>query len=361
MKRHITTITLVLSHTIACHALDYEQIAATQATTNAEAGPRHVVERTIPVPEEGVSKPMQDLIAAPYTPFFNTHPKNAHEWKSLIDATNQTWISLNQGVQAQMKVKITPTSFSGVKAYIIEPNEIPDKNKNRLLVHVHGGGYVFGGGEAGLGEAMLMAGIGGFKVISIDYRMPPDHPFPAALDDAITVWKDVVKTNDPKKMGIFGSSTGGGLTLAMILRAKAEELPLPAAIAPGTPWADLTETGDSYRTNEWIDNILVTWNGWLGDAAKLYAGDHDLKDPYLSPIYGDFKGFPPTILTTGTRDLFLSNTVRTHRKLRQAKVKADLNVYEGQSHAQFMDDPSIPEVQEAFSDIAAFFDKQLGR
>ncbi len=98
---------------------------------------------------------------------------------------------------------------------------------------------------------------------------------------------------NPRNMAIFGTSTGGAMTLAMVLRAKTEHLPLPAAIAPGTPWSDLTKTGDSYMTNEWIDNVLVTWDGWLGRAAVLYANGHDMKDPQLSPIYGDFTGFPP--------------------------------------------------------------------
>ena len=118
--------------------------------------------------------------------------------------------------------------------------------------------------------------------------------------------------------------------------------------------------GDTYETNEWVDNILVTWDGWLGRAAKLYANGTDLKNPYISPIYGDFSGFPPAILTSGTRDLFLSNTVRTHRKLRRAGVEADLNVYEGQSHAQYGFDPNAPETKEAFTDIANFFDRHLG-
>ncbi|RYY14716.1 MAG: alpha/beta hydrolase, partial [Alphaproteobacteria bacterium] len=168
-------------------------------------------------------------------------------------------------------------------------------------------------------------------------------------------------TTDPRKTAIFGTSTGGGMTLAMVLRAKAEGLPLPAAIAPGTPWADLTETGDTYATNEWVDNILVTWKGWLGRAALLYAAGHDLKDPMLSPIYGDFSGFPPAILTSGTRDLFLSNTVRTHRKLRRAGVEADLNVYEGMSHAEYALNADAPETKEAFTDIATFFDKHLAK
>jgi acetyl esterase/lipase len=134
---------------------------------------------------------------------------------------------------------------------------------------------------------------------------------------------------------------------------------LPAAIAPGTPWSDIAKIGDTYETNEWVDNVLVTWDGWLGRAALLYAAGRDLKDPQLSPIYGDFANFPPTILTSGTRDLFLSNTVRTHRKLRRAGVRADLHVYEGQSHAQYGFNADAPETKEAFTEIARFFDQHL--
>ena len=165
----------------------------------------------------------------------------------------------------------------------------------------------------------------------------------------------------PKNMAIFGTSTGGAMTLAMVLRAKAENLPLPGAIAPGTPWSDIDKVGDTYETNEWVDNILVTWDGWLGRAAKLYANGTDLKDPYISPIYGDFSGFPPAILTSGTRDLFLSNTVRVHRKMRAAGVEAELVVFEGQSHAQYAADPFAPETKEHFEEVARFFDKHLAR
>ena len=245
--------------------------------------------------------------------------------------------------------------------FIVTPAKIPPENRRRLLVHVHGGGYVFGPGEAALPEAIMMAGFGGFKVISVDYRMPPDHPYPAAMDDAMAVWRAAIKMANPRNMAVFGTSTGGAMTLALVLRAKTEKLPLPAAIAPGTPWSDIAKIGDSYETNEWIDNVLVTWDGWLGRAALLYANGHDLKDPQLSPIYGDFTGFPPTILTSGTRDLFLSNTMRTHRNLRRAGVVAELHVYEGQSHAQYGFNVDAPETKEAFTEIAQFFDRHLGK
>jgi acetyl esterase/lipase len=122
----------------------------------------------------------------------------------------------------------------------------------------------------------------------------------------------------------------------------------------------LTNTGDSYFTNEGVDNALVSYEPVLGAAARLYAAGVDLKDPRLSPVYGSFRGFPPTLLTTGTRDLFLSNTVRVHRKLREAGVESRLEVYEAQSHAQYLVDPTAPESKEALQDIASFFDAHLG-
>ena len=125
--------------------------------------------------------------------------------------------------------------------------------------------------------------------------------------------------------------------------------------------SDLTGTGDSFSTNFMVDNVLVGSDGRCDAMAKLYANGHDLKDPMLSPVYGDMTGFPPTLLTTGTRDLLLSNTVRVHRKLRQAGVRADLHVYEGQSHAQYMRDANAPETRETYEEIAKFFGEHLGR
>ena len=124
-----------------------------------------------------------------------------------------------------------------------------------------------------------MAGFGRFKVLSIDYRRPPEFPYPAALDDSVAAWKGALKMAEPKNMAIFGTSAGGALTLSTILRAKQEGLPLPGAIAPGTPMSDLTKTGDSFYTNFMVDNVLVGSDGRCDAMAKLYANGHDLKDP----------------------------------------------------------------------------------
>lgn len=323
-------------------------------------GPREVPAKTLPVPDS-VSPEMQKLIAAPLTPTWNMIPNTPEGWKAQVSAGAAASMRGLPALREALRVKVEPMTIDGVKAHMVTPETIPPENRNRLLVHIHGGCFVSLPGESGTGEAIFMAGFGRFKVISVDYRMPPDHPYPAALDDAMTVWKAATKMAAPKNMAIFGSSAGGNLTLAMILRAKQDNLPLPGAIAPGTPMSDLTNVGDSFRTNAMLDNVLVAPDASCDKRAALYTNGRDLKDPMLSPVYGDMRGFPPAILTTGTRDLLLSSTVRVHRKLRQAGVEAVLQVFEGQSHAHYYRDVSAPETKEAFDEIARFFDKHLGK
>lgn len=334
--------------------------AVAPAPARPDPAPRQVPARLLPVPDT-VSPAMRGLIAAPLPPGWDAIPQTPEAWRRLAAQSAAEVMPHLPRLKAFLGVSVAATTLAGVPVFVVTPDELPPENRGRVLVHLHGGGYVLYPGEAGAGEAMLMAGFGRFKVISVDYRMPPDHPFPAALDDAVAVWRAVAGATDPRNTAVFGSSAGGGLTLALVLRAKREGLPLPAAIAPGTPWSDMSGDGDSYAANAFVDNVLVSDAGWLGAAARLYAGPHDVRDPLLSPVRGDLRGFPPAILTSGTRDLFLSNTVRVHRALRRVGVEAVLQVFEGQSHAQYLADPYAPEAREAFEEIARFFDAHLGR
>jgi epsilon-lactone hydrolase len=342
--------------TVACVAF----APAAQAQTDAAPSPRDVPARSIPVPSD-VSPQMQKIIAAPLRDGWNTPPSTGEGWRKLADTAAAATIATLPAMRERLHVTVQPTTIDGVKAYIVTPAVIPPRNRNRLLIQVHGGCYVLGPGEAATTEAIMMAGFGHYKVISVDYRMPPDAYFPAALDDAMTVYKAALKMEKPKNIAILGTSAGGALTLEMVLRAKQLGLPMPGAIAPGTPMSDSTKVGDSFQTNKLVDNVLVSPDGFCHAAATFYANGHDMKDPLISPVYGDMHGFPPAILTTGTRDLLLSNTVRVHRKLREAGVDASLQVYEGESHAEYMRDDTAPETKEAFGEIASFFDTHLGR
>lgn len=316
--------------------------------------------KALPVPGTP-SAQIQKLISAPLPPGWNARPTSDEEWQRAIDVRAAATLKALPGLIDRMKVKVEKTTIDGVRAFIVTPESITPANRHRVLIHMHGGCYVFGPGEAGLPEAVMMAGFGGYKVISVDYRMPPEAHYPAALDDGFAVYRHVLQTTDPKRIGIFGASAGGALTLEIVLRAKQDRIALPGAIAPGTPMSDVTGAGDSFNTNEFIDNVLVSRDGLCQAAAQYYAAGHDMKDPLLSPIYGDMDGFPPTILTSGTRDLLLSNTVRVHRKLRQAGVEASLQIFEGQSHAHYLRDDSAPETKEAFAEISSFFDKHMAR
>jgi acetyl esterase/lipase len=292
-----------------------------------------------------------------------TKLSSVEDWKSFTAEADKTAAAELPKLREHFGVSVQPGTIAGVKVFIVTPAAVPDANRRRLLLHVHGGAYVLNAGEAATKEAILTAAYSKMKVISVDYRMPPDHPYPAALDDVLAVWKELIKpgANDPRNMAVFGASAGGGLTLAMVLRAKKEGVALPAAIAPGTPWSDLTKTGDTYFTNETLDNMLIGYDAFIGPAATLYAGRYKLTDPLISPVYGDYDGFPPAILTSGTRDLFLSNTVRVHRKMRAAGVEAELHVFEGQSHGQFGADPDAPETAEYFQEVVRFFEKHLSK
>jgi monoterpene epsilon-lactone hydrolase len=346
---------------IAALGLAVAPAAEAQAPADAAAlAPREVPAKSLPVPTT-VSPQMQTIIAAPLRAGWDVIPTSPEGWQASVKANAAATIEGLPAMRERLHVKVEPATIGGVKAYIVTPDYIPPQNRNRLIIQVHGGCYVYSPGEAATPEAIMMAGFGHFKVISVDYRMPPEAYFPAALDDSVAVWKAALKMAKPKNMAIMGTSAGGALTLEMILRAKQEGLPLPAAIAPGTPMSDVTKTGDSFKTNELVDNVLVSANGFCDAAAAFYAHGHDMKDPLLSPVYGDMHGFPPAILTTGTRDLLLSNTVRVHRKLREAGVEASLQVYEGVAHAEYMRDDTAPETREAFTEIADFFDTHLGK
>lgn len=320
--------------------------------------PRHLAERTLPVPDT-VSPQMQEAIAAPVNSMHLQSPRTADEWQALRQVAQRKEQELAQ-LRARREVAVLRKVIAGVNCYEITPKDILAQNRKRLLVGVHGGGYVFGAGESGTAEGIWMAGRTGITVIAIDYGMPPEHPFPAGMDDAIKVWKELVRTVPPANIGLFGGSAGGGMALAIVQRLKKEGAPLPAALVSATPWSDLSKTGDSYYINAGVDNGLGAYESLLEAAAKLYADGRDLKDPLISPVYGDFAGFPPTFLATGTRDLFLSNTVRVHRKLRQAGVESELEVFEGLSHGQFLY-VEAPETMDFYASVGRFLDKHLGK
>lgn len=323
-------------------------------------GARHLPAKTLPVPST-VSQQMESIIAKPLNPLAFYVPANESEWMEIINKFNGIVTArVLPALRELFPAEVENLTVGGVNAYMITPHARVDDKEEILLIGMHGGGYMLFGGEAVLPENLAMAHYSRHKVLAVDYRMPPKDPFPAALDDVIALYTELIKTHDPKKIGMFGTSAGSGLLLAAVLKMHELNLPLPKVLSIGTPWSDLTETGDSYIVNEYVDNVVVSYNGMAKAMAQQYAHGQDLQNPYLSPVYGTYtKDFPPSVLTTGTRDLFLSNTVRVFRKLCQANVDAELQVFEGMSHAFYVEVYDAPESREAFEQIVKFLDKHL--
>ena len=312
--------------------------------------------KAVPAPST-VSPALQKVIEAPARAL--PEPKTAEEWRQTISAIDDEGVNRVRALAAELGVTVVQTAVAGIKCFRITPAEVAPEKRHRLLVHLHGGGHVLNGGEAGTWEGILVAHCSNTVVLSVDFRMAPAHPWPADIEDAVTVWRDLIEDHDPACMALFGSSAGAGTAMATILQLQASGLALPGALFLGSPTADLTKTGDTWFTSEHLDSIIPVYEGFVEGAFALYVAGQDMKDPLISPIYGDLEGFPPTILISGTRDILLSDTVRTHRKLRQAGVDADLHVFEGQSHGHFIFCFPAPESIDAFGEIARFFDRHL--
>ena len=317
--------------------------------------------KTLPLPHADVSPGARALIAKPLNLDWNLRWSTAEEARAYAERRAAETLRMLPAMRERLKVTSAAATIDGVRVHILTPETIRPENLDKVLIHLHGGCYVLSPGEAGTVEGLIMASAGRYKVVSVDYRMPPEAYFPAALDDGVTVYRSLLNSTPARNIGVFGTSAGGALTLELVLRARDQGLPVPGALSSGTPMADVTKTGDSFYTNDMIDNVLVSRDGFCEAATHIYANGHSLADPLLSPVYGDMDGFPPTILTTGTRDLLLSNTVRVHRKLRRAGVEAVLHVFEGASHAHYMQDDTMPECKEAFGEMAAFFHSHLGK
>lgn len=287
---------------------------------------------------------------------------------SQFPTTDAGWIAMQAAASGanplpalaeSLNLQIEASNMAGVTVYTLTPERIAPEHRDHVFLHLHGGAYVLGGGPSSASEAAQIAQAAGIYTVSVDYRMPPAHPFPAALEDAIAVYEELLKDYDAAEIAIGGTSAGAGLSFATVLQAKNQNLPVPAAIFAGTPWADLTDTSDSLHVNEGIDRVLISYAGLLKLGADLYADGEDLTNPLISPLYGNFSGFPPTILISGTRDMLLSDTARTHRKLLAEGVEADLHVLEGMSHAEYLFLPQSPEGRTVFGSIGEFLKKHM--
>lgn len=256
-------------------------------------------------------------------------------------------------------LRLNEERIAGVKVFRVTPKTIAKEHARQLFVYVHGGAFIRGGGKASAAEATTIAIRIGIPVVAIDYRMAPDHPAPAAVDDVLAVWRQLALDGHAERMVLGGTSAGANIVLVALMNLKASAGPLPGAAFVGTPAIDLAKAGDSRFINDGIDRRLVTWDAEAARSVPLYAGKLSLQDPSISPVYGDVRGLPPTYLISGTRDMLLSDTVVMHRMLRRAGVIADLHVYEGQAHVDYALMQGTPESAEHYAELKAFMLRHL--
>jgi len=247
-------------------------------------------------------------------------------------------------------VKCEHVSAGGVPAEWIVP---PGAADDRVILYLHGGGYVMGSINTHRAMVARIARASQAKALAIDYRMAPEHPFPAAVDDATAAYRWLLAQGyKPGKIVISGDSAGGGLTLATLIALRDAGTPLPAAGVPISAWADLEGTGASIKTRAATDP-MVDLPG-LSRMAKLYAGDHDMKNPLLSPIHADYRGLPPMLLQVGDAEILLDDSTRVADKAKAAGVKVELEAWDDMFHVWHVFAKILPEGQQAIDRIGSY-------
>jgi monoterpene epsilon-lactone hydrolase len=317
----------------------------------------HMQAREIPVPTS-VSQEAQSVLAmGQLGPPSRELPAldDTEGWKAYVAETDEFVRSMVGDATAEFKGSIAERDIGPCPLYVVTPDRVSE-NDRRVFLDIHGGAWVLGGGDLCKRTTIASADAVGVCAWSVDYRMPPDYPFPTPLDDCLTAYRVLLDERDQSEIIVGGTSAGGNLAAALILRARDEGLPLPAAVMFNTGAFDLTGSGDSWQTNDGLDNVL---SGPVEPCTELYAGDHDRREPYISPLFGDLAGFPPVILLSGTRDRLLSDNVRMHRALRRAGVEAQLHVWEAAGHGGFLG--MAPEDAERFAELRRFAEAHWGR
>jgi len=251
---------------------------------------------------------------------------------------------------------IEETTMAGVLVRIVTPADMTEDNRDKVLLNLHGGGFNSDSGS--YTESIPIAYYTRIKVVAALYRLAPEHPFPASVDDAIAVYKELLKSYKPDHVVIYGTSAGAILTAEVAAKIKQLGLPMPAALGIFSGMGDFARNGDSIAIY-----ALGGLSGHLDPPAAgphdpQYLGGTDPRDPVLSPIFSDLHGLPPTLFVTSTRDMLLSGTVNLHRAYLEAGVDAHLVVFDALTHA-FWYNPRLPEAIEANHLMADFFVKHL--
>lgn len=253
-------------------------------------------------------------------------------------------------------VKIEEVNVDGISAVWIGT---PETVKDNIVLYLHGGGYVEGSINTHTGLGFRISRASNSRVLLLDYRLAPENPYPAALEDAVKAYKWLIDTQriNPKNIIIGGDSAGGGLTAAMLLKLRDINIKLPAAAVLLSPWTDLDITGDSIREKARVDPFVDASD--LFFMASLYIKDEDPKNPYISPLYGDLKQLPPLLIQVGTAEVLLNDSTRFAEKARSAGVDVTLDIWEDMVHVFQAFALWAEEGQQALQKIGEFIKKSI--
>ncbi|MGO9265418.1 MAG: alpha/beta hydrolase [Candidatus Binataceae bacterium] len=247
-------------------------------------------------------------------------------------------------------VTCEPVTAGGVPAeWIVAPGAAQE----RVILYLHGGGYVMGSINTHRAMIARISRAAQAKALALDYRLAPEHPFPAAVEDAAAAYRWLLAQGyKPGKIVISGDSAGGGLVLATLLALRDAQTPLPAAAVPISAWSDMEGTGASMKTRASKDPMVA--NGSLLDMAKVYVGNADRRNPLASPLHGDYRGLPPMLMQVGDAEILLDDSTRVAEKAKAAGVKVDLEVWPEMVHVWHVYAKILPEGQQAIDRIGRY-------
>jgi len=275
-------------------------------------------------------------------------PDDLEGWKAVQTANDMAKEAEADEKAAAFGVTYKESEIAGIPVVEVTPSKLASTDK--IAVYTHGGAYVLNSAKAVIESAMFFAAETGLRAVAVDYTLAPHSKWQQTTNEVIGVFEALAEQGfTGKHIVLYGDSAGGGLAAGVTLKMRDLGMEMPAALVLWSPWADITETGDTYVTLRDAEPYY-TYEYILGPAALAYADAEDHKNPYVSPVYGDFTlGFPPTLIQGGTKEIFLSTFARLYQALDQAGQTVKLDIYEGMPHV-FV--PTLPESAESQTAIA---------
>lgn len=344
----------------ASDALSDEELLAIENDPN-QMGDKEDEDSRFFVPTT-ISTEWQTFLKNPPFPIFPIHEDlselDAEGWHQRWVANEEVFSQYASSLKSSYRCSIEEKEIGGIPVIDIYPEDW--KNDGRVLVYCHGGGYTMGSAASTLYNSLLVSDYTGFRVVSIDYTVAPQAKWQEITDQVIAVLNGLQQEGyTPENIGIYGDSAGGGLAAGAVLKMRDRGLSMPGAVVLWSPWSDITASGETLTTLRDGDPLLSMKT--LKASADAYADTQDQKHPYVSPVYGDYsKGFPPTLIQGGTREIFLSHMVRHYQAIESVGQDATLDLYEGMIHVFQPMVPQSPESKLALKKMKVFLEQSLG-